>query len=154
MRWSPSPHHSDRRGLAPRWIVLHADVSPKEEATESWICSPASKVSYHVLVHRDGSRTRFVTDDRAAWACGESRWGHVVGLNRHSLSLAFANRHDGKEHLTARQIDAAIDQIDAWRQQFPIEGVLTHAMIAPLRKSDPLRIPNFSVTTFTEGLRP
>jgi N-acetyl-anhydromuramyl-L-alanine amidase AmpD len=68
----------------------------------------------------------------------------VVGLNRHTLSLAFSNRHDGVERLTDAQVDAARWLIEDWRARYPtIEGVLTHAMISPGRKKDPNVIPNF-----------
>ena len=140
----PSPNHSSRRGATIRWIVLHADASPSERATLDWICSPRSAVSYHLLVHRDGTVTRCVPDDRAAWACGVSAWDGVQGLNRHSLSIAFANRHDGKERLSDAQIDAMMRLVQACKALHPtVEDVLTHAMIAPGRKSDPDYIPNF-----------
>jgi N-acetylmuramoyl-L-alanine amidase len=140
----PSPNHSSRRGAKIRWIVLHADASPSERATLDWICSPRSAVSYHLLVHRDGTVTRCVPDDRAAWACGKSAWDGVQELNRHSLSIAFANRHDGKERLSDAQIDAMMRLVQACKARHPtVEGVLTHAMIAPGRKSDPDYIPNF-----------
>jgi N-acetylmuramoyl-L-alanine amidase len=139
-----SPNHSSRRSAKIRWIVLHADASPSERATLDWICSPQSEVSYHLLVHRDGTVTRCVPDDRAAWACGKSEWQGVQGLNRHSLSIAFANRHDGKERLTDAQIDTMMQLVAACRVMHPtVEDVLTHAMIAPGRKSDPDNTPNF-----------
>lgn len=138
-----SPHHSSRGVAVPRYIVLHADVSPREASTISWLQHPDSQVSYHILVHRDGTTTRFVPDARSAWACGKSEWGGLVGLNRHSLSLAFANRHDGKEPLTAAQIATAAAWCDHWRTVYPITDVLTHADISPSRKSDPHHIPNF-----------
>ena len=139
-----SPNHSSRRGARIRWVVLHADASPTEEATLGWVCSPRSEVSYHQLVHRDGTVTRCVPDDRAAWACGVSAWQGVSGLNRHSLSLAFANRHDGRERLTEAQVDTMMRLVAACKAAHPsIEDVLTHAMIAPGRKSDPDYIPNF-----------
>jgi N-acetylmuramoyl-L-alanine amidase len=139
-----SPNHSSRRGATIRWIVLHADASPSERATLDWICSPQSAVSYHLLVHRDGTVTRCVPDDRAAWACGKSAWQGVQGLNRHSLSIAFANKHDGKERLTDAQIDTAMQLVAACKARHPtVEDVLTHAMIAPGRKSDPDNTPNF-----------
>ena len=143
-----SPNHSPRGKARIRYIVLHADVSPKEEATLSWICSEASKVSYHVLVHRDGSLTRCVPDDRAAWACGESEWKGLRFLNRTSLSLAFANLHNKAEYLTARQVEAAKRVITEWQGKYAIEEVLTHAMISPGRKPDPELIPNFHLEVF------
>jgi N-acetyl-anhydromuramyl-L-alanine amidase AmpD len=129
-------------------VVLHADVSPRESATIGWLQAPESKVSYHVLVHRDGSTTRFVPDDRAAWACGKSKWGGLVGLNRHTLSLAFSNRHDGIEPLTPEQITTAALWCDHWRTVWGVHEVLTHAMISPRRKSDPERIPNFRLEDY------
>ena len=148
VRWRESPHHSPRGSARIRWVVLHADVSPAETATTAWICNPDSKVSYHGLIHRDGSLTRYVRDERAAWACGKSWWRDVKWLNRWTLNLAFANRHDGKEPLTRAQIDRAQRILDAWRSRYPVEAVLTHAMIAPGRKSDPDRIPNFRLTDY------
>lgn len=148
VRWRESPHHSPRGSARIRWVVLHADVSPAETATTAWICNPDSKVSYHGLIHRDGSLTRYVRDERAAWACGKSRWQDVEWLNRWSLSLAFSNRHDGKEPLTRAQIDRAQRILDAWRSRYPVEAVLTHAMISPGRKPDPEKIPNFRLSNY------
>lgn len=147
-----SPNHGSRGRARIRWVVLHADVSPKESATLDWICSPASEVSYHVLVHRDGTLTRCVPDDRAAWACGKSEWKGVQLLNRHSLSLAFSNRHSGAEYLTAAQVAAAKRQIKEWTLAYPLEDIVTHAMISPGRKSDPEKIPNFDLDEFRRGL--
>lgn len=143
-----SPHYGSRRGAAVRWVVLHADVSPRESATLDWLCDPRSQVSYHVLIHRNGDLTRLVADDRAAWACGVSRWKGVEYLNRHSLSLAFSNRHNGEEEITAAQRATALWQLSVWRQSYPIEEILTHAMISPGRKTDPDRIPNFRLEDY------
>lgn len=148
VRWRESPHHSPRGSARIRWVALHADASPAETATTSWVCNPKSEVSYHSLIHRDGSLTRYVRDERAAWACGKSRWQDVEWLNRWTLNLAFSNRHDGKEPLTRAQIDRAQRILDAWRSRYPVEAVLTHAMIAPGRKSDPDRIPNFRLSDY------
>lgn len=146
----PSPHHSSRKGAAIVAVVLHADVSPRESSTIGWIQHPDSGVSYHILVHRDGTTTRFVPDDRAAWACGKSKWGGLVGLNRHSLSLAFANCHDGTEPLTPKQIGSAALWCDYWREVWGVHTVITHANISPGRKSDPVRIPNFRLEDYRE----
>jgi N-acetyl-anhydromuramyl-L-alanine amidase AmpD len=72
----------------------------------------------------------------------------VEWLNRWTLNLAFANRHDGKEPLSRAQIDRAQRILDAWRSRYEVQAVLTHAMIAPGRKSDPQRIPNFHIGDF------
>jgi N-acetyl-anhydromuramyl-L-alanine amidase AmpD len=89
-----------------------------------------------------------VPDELAAWACGASQWQDVVGLNRHTLSLAFANRHDGVERLTAAQLERARALLAHWRGLYGIEDILSHAQISPGRKTDPERIPNFYLGAF------
>ncbi|MBA3836483.1 MAG: hypothetical protein C0499_02335 [Zymomonas sp.] len=145
----PSPNHNAR--TAPiRCVVLHNDASPKESATLSWTGTPDSKVSYHVLVGRDGTCYRLVPDQRRAWAVGKSAWRGVTDVNGVSLNLAFSNRNDGKEPLTDAQIAQAKNVIASWRQRWRIEDVTTHAITArPIgRKHDPESAPNFRLETF------
>jgi N-acetyl-anhydromuramyl-L-alanine amidase AmpD len=133
-----------------RCIVLHNDASPKESATLSWTSNPASQVSYHVLVGRDGTQYRIVPDNRRAWAVGKSAWRGVMDVNGVSLNLAFSNRNDGKEWLTPQQIHAAKEVIAAWKAKWQIEDVTTHQIVArPVgRKHDPEAAPNFDLERF------
>lgn len=146
---SPSPNHGARVAKRLQVIVLHADASPDELATLRWCADPASEVSYHVLIGRNGVRYRMVPDTRRAWACGRSNWQGQSDVNSISLSLAFANRNDGNEPLSAAQIAAAQAQIHEWRTAYPhISDITTHRRIAPSRKSDPERAPNFLLDLF------
>lgn len=140
----PSPNHNARPHPI-RLIVLHCDASPKESATLSWTSTPASKVSYHVLVGRDGTCYRLVDDKRRAWAVGKSAWRGATDVNGISLNLAFANRNDGKELLTPAQVISAKQIIAEWRAKWQVEDVTTHAIVArPVgRKHDPEAAPNF-----------
>lgn len=140
-----TPHESSRAGRPIRLIVLHADASPRESSTIHWLQHPDSEVSYHVLIHRDGTSTRFVEDARNAWHSGKSVWRDVVGVNRISLGLSFSNRQDGKEALTSDQLATARAWIAHWRAIHPIEEVVTHTMVSPGRKFDPERAPNFAL---------
>lgn len=128
--------------------MLHADAGKSDGGTLSWLRSPASKVSYHVLVGRSGIVYDVVDPARRAWACGVSSWRGVPNVNDYSLSLAFANRHDGTEPLTPAQVRAAQFVVAEWRAAYPIEAVTTHAAIAPGRKDDPDRIPNFALEDY------
>lgn len=148
-----SPHHGPRIGARPiRLIVLHADASPSEAGTLSWFQNPASKVSYHVLIGRDGTRYRVVPDNRVAWHAGVSTHPSCVNpksVNTESLGLSFANRHDGHEPLTAAQIAAGKVQVAEWQAAHPtIVAVATHAQVAPKRKTDPELTPNFRLADF------
>ena len=145
----PSPNHNARPAPI-RCIVLHNDAAPKESATLSWCATPVSRVSYHVLVGRDGTQYRIVPDERRAWACGKSVWRGVNDVNGVSLNLAFSNRNDGKERLTDAQIVAAKVCIAEWKTRWLIEDVTTHKIVArPIgRKHDPESAPNFQLSEF------
>jgi len=144
----PSLHHNARTGPI-RLIVLHADASPSEKGTLAWFADPASKVSYHVLVGRQGTVYRIVDEARRAWHAGVSAWPGLKDVNGQSLGLSFANRHDGTEALTPVQIAVAQDLIADWRARYPsIEAVTTHAAVAPGRKTDPLKALGFNLSDF------
>jgi N-acetylmuramoyl-L-alanine amidase len=147
-RTAPCPHHRARTQPV-RLIVVHADASPRESSTISWLANPASQVSYHVLIHRDGTTTRFVADDRTAWHAGRSQWQGVSGVNGISLGLAFANRQDGKEAITPAQYSTARAWVSYWRRHHGAVAVVTHADVSPGRKSDPHRAPNWAITEVT-----
>lgn len=140
----PSPNHNARSHPI-RAVVLHCDASPRESATLSWTSTPKSKVSYHVLVGRDGTCYRLVDDKRRAWAVGKSAWRGVKDVNGVSLNLAFSNRNDGNELLTPPQVVSAKRVIAEWKAKWLIEDVTTHAIVArPIgRKNDPEAAPNF-----------
>jgi N-acetylmuramoyl-L-alanine amidase len=145
--WVLSPNHNDRKSRI-QLIVLHCDASPRESATLSWLANPASKVSYHALIHRDGWVTRIVPDDRRAWHAGKSKWQDIADVNGASLGLAFANRHDGREPLTSAQVDIAQAVVQYWRQRYDITAVVGHRDVAPQRKSDPYLAPNFRLEDY------
>lgn len=147
-----TPNFNSRGGKSIRLIVLHADASPSSAATRSWIQNPASKVSYHLEVERDGAVVRYVADDQRAWAVGVGEWRGLRDLNSISLSASFANRNDGKELLTAVQIERMREIVLRWKAEYPtIEDVTTHTAVArPVgRKNDPDRAPNFRISDFT-----
>lgn len=147
----PSPNYSARKpGTAVRFLVLHADASPSESATLSWITDPKSQVSYHLYVQRDGTVVRCVPDHRAAWAVGVSAWEGMANLNHWSVSLAFANRNNGTEPLTLRQIEQGRALVAQYRVKFPGIVPVTHTMVAMPRgrKHDPEGAPNFRLADF------
>lgn len=150
-----TPNKSRRiHGARIRWIVMHNDASPNENGTRGWVFNPDSQVSYHKYITRTGHVEIWVPDEFSAWACGRpglSAWGGVNGINSWTLNVAFANRNNGKEPLTAAQIATAKIVIADWRAKHPtIEDVITHKMSATPagRKHDPEAAPNFRLEDF------
>ena len=150
-------YEADRTRLSPNWsarpaevnaldvLVIHAtEDGGNEEGAESWMCDPASKVSAHFHLHRDGSLVRLVGDKRKAWHAGPSDWRlyptgvRVSDLNRVSLGIEIANRCDGRELYTGAQYDTLAAVVAHYcRQGLSLENVCGHEQIAPHRRSDP-----------------
>jgi N-acetyl-anhydromuramyl-L-alanine amidase AmpD len=66
--------------IIPEAVVLHHSDGSYRGGVE-WIANPASKVSYHVLIARDGRRTVFCQDTERAWHAGKSNWFGRQDLN-------------------------------------------------------------------------
>lgn len=149
-----SPNCNSRGAHVVDCIVLHADASDNAKASISWIVSPESKVSYHVLIDRDGSVTQFVPIAKRAWHAGVSTFEGRPNVNDFSIGLAFANKNDGKEPYTDKQIAAAVSLCREWMGVFPKitrDRITTHAIIAPDRKTDP---KGFDLAAFRSKVQP
>ena len=144
----PSPNHNVRGSKSVKLIVLHADASPNEKGCLSWIQSSQSKVSYHVLIGRDGTVYTCVPYDRRAWHAGKSEWHGEKDVNGISIGVSFSNRNDGKELLTDQQKAAAKKVITEIRTKYGALPVTTHAQIAPGRKNDPEQVPGFRLEDY------
>lgn len=139
----PSPHHNARKGPI-RLIVLHASAGKSDKGDVSWIQSPESKVSYHTLIGRDGERYTMVDPSRRAWHAGVAKWKDITDVNGASVGVSWCNRHDGTEMLTAAQIAEMRVVLKELVRRYPtIEAIVTHMQVAPSRKTDPHKIPNF-----------
>ena len=119
-------------------IVLHCDASPKVESSLDWIRRVESKVSYHILIDRDGTVYAVVNPDRKAWHAGASVFEGEKDCNRYSVGVSLANRNDGEAYPEA-QLEAAVKVCALLCNHYgvPVERITTHAVIAPDRKTDP-----------------
>jgi N-acetylmuramoyl-L-alanine amidase len=84
-----SPHVGG--AIAPRFLVIHYTAGSSAAGTISWFSHPASRVSAHLVIGRDGAVTQMVPFNHEAWHAGQSRWGSVSGLNRHSIGIELDN---------------------------------------------------------------
>lgn len=140
----PTPHKSSRDGHKPSLIVIHGDAGKSDLGTISWLANPASKVSYHFLIGRDGVVYQFVKESENAWHAGLSTFhGEEIGksVNKISIGVAFANNGLGSELYTQAQYKAGGELVaDICRRNgIPFHRVRSHAEVSPGRKSDPWR---------------
>src|SRR5437763_17150699 len=72
---APSPNHNGRQGSGIDCIVIHDTECETAKAALSWFESPASQVSAHDVIDRDGTTYRRVPDELRAWHAGTSALG-------------------------------------------------------------------------------
>lgn len=161
----PSPNRRPRTNQERvRLIVLHATYMASDEAAIQRLTDPATEVSCHYYVARDGAITQLVPDEDVAWHAGLSRWvfpdgTEIEGLNGHSIGIEIGNAGPfGKTYPDGPPKD--LEQAPDWTQAEPFteaalasltallrnllhrhglgpEAVVGHDQIAPGRKTDP-----------------
>ena len=122
--------------IKPEAIVLHHSDGSYLGGV-AWIGDPKSKVSYHVLIARDGRRTVFANDTDRCWHAGVSSWHGRKDLNSWSLGVSWeGNTYETPlgEDAMASAIEYLAPRMKKWG--IPLNMVVTHQQVAPSRKTD------------------
>jgi N-acetylmuramoyl-L-alanine amidase len=77
--------------IQPQYLIIHYTAGSSAAGTVAWFQNPASKVSAHLVIARDGTITQMVAFNREAYHAGKSQWGNIAGLNRHSIGIEIDN---------------------------------------------------------------
>jgi len=122
--------------IKPQAVVLHHSGGSYLGGV-SWIKNPASKVSYHCLIAKDGRRTVFGPDTSRMWHAGVSTWKGRRDLNSWSLGVSFEG-DSYKEPLSEDMIFSAIEFLTPRLQKWDItiDLVLDHRLVSGPRKND------------------
>lgn len=122
--------------IKPQAIVLHHSDGSYLGGID-WIMRPESKVSYHVLIARDGRRTVFANDTDRCWHAGVSSWNGRKDLNSWSLGVSWeGNTYEtplGQDAM-ASAIEYLVPRMKKWG--IPLNMVVTHQQVSPTRKTD------------------
>lgn len=145
--WAGSPHCDARPdGAVIDTIVLHHTASPSLEGVVSWFKNPASRVSSHYTIGKDGSIVQHVSTFKRAWHAGTSqdKFGRS-NVNGFSVGIEMVNVGDGKDPWTDAQVEAVyLLMKHLIRHRFTeIKQITSHEYIAVPhgRKIDPLGFP-------------
>jgi AmpD protein len=101
-------------------------------------------VSAHFLIRRDGEVIQFVSCNRRAWHAGVSTWRDRIRCNDFSIGIELEGSDD--EPYVDVQYEKLADLTRAIREAYPIQDILGHSDIAPVRKTDPG--PHFDWTRY------
>ena len=133
---APSPHFSADPPHERLGVCFHHTVLGFAE-TIAFMQTPASRVSYHLVVAPDGARARLVPEERVAWHAGRSAFRGREQCNAFLLGLAFAG--DSRvAPLTEAQLESAIEWLrPRWHPRaWTLDWMTDHRQIAPGRKDD------------------
>lgn len=79
------------RPLEPVGIIVHDTGSMNAAGSISWLCDPASKVSAHFVVARDGGVTQLAPCNVQTWHAGKSSWRGRSNVNFFAVGIEIAN---------------------------------------------------------------
>jgi N-acetylmuramoyl-L-alanine amidase len=132
-------------------IVLHATVLNTLDEVAAHFASPATKVSAHYTIDRDGTVISHVAEERRAWHAGQSKMSDGrTGVNDFSIGIELVNLNDGQDPFPELQIQTMRNLVRGIAERHPIRHIVTHYECAdpPGRKSD----PNGFQPSWIEGL--
>ncbi|MDD5329528.1 MAG: 1,6-anhydro-N-acetylmuramyl-L-alanine amidase AmpD [Sulfuricella sp.] len=93
------------------------------------------RVSAHFFIRRDGEIIQFVSCNKRAWHAGVSVWRDRTRCNDFSIGIELEGSDD--DPFTDIQYDKLAELTRALQETYPIEEIVGHADIAPVRKTDP-----------------
>jgi N-acetyl-anhydromuramoyl-L-alanine amidase len=131
----PSPNR-DSAAHERLGVLFHHSRMGFDE-TIGLMLNPASRVSYHCLIHADGSRCSMVPDTEIAWHAGASRFMGREGCNAFLLGLSFAGDTYAAP-LSGPQVDSALEWLEArWVPLgWALDRITDHRQVSPGRKND------------------
>ncbi|MBW2110164.1 MAG: N-acetylmuramoyl-L-alanine amidase [Deltaproteobacteria bacterium] len=77
--------------ITPRYLVFHFTAGASAQGSIDLLCDPASRVSAHLVLARDGSITQLAPFNVKTWHAGVSQWEGLSGLNSYSIGLEIDN---------------------------------------------------------------
>ncbi|MEB3299467.1 MAG: N-acetylmuramoyl-L-alanine amidase [Candidatus Sericytochromatia bacterium] len=115
MQWIPSPNRNNRPGGSGDidTIVLHHTGGGTLESNVAWMNNPASKVSAHYTIDKDGRIVHSVKDGDRAWHAGVSRFQGREDVNDFSIGIEIVNKGDHVDPYPPEQMEA-VARLVAW----------------------------------------
>ena len=93
------------------------------------------KVSAHFFIRRDGEIIQFASCNRRTWHAGVSVWNNRPRCNDFSIGIELEG--SDADPFTDIQYEKLAELTSAIQAAYPIEDIVGHADISPVRKTDP-----------------
>ena len=124
------------RRIKPQAIVLH-HTAGSYAGSVAWCADPASRVSYHAIVAKDGRRTVLADPDERCWHAGVSSWRGRRDLNSWSVGAAFEGDTYDRQ-LGEDEMASMADYLLPIMREYglTLSDVTDHRAVSPGRKDD------------------
>ena len=121
----------------PNYVVIHHTAQNSTAQTLKTFTTPATQVSAHYVIGRDGIVYHMLNDYLRAWHGGVARWGNATDINSASIGIELDN--NGFEPFAQPQINSLLTVLDTLKKRhgIPAANFIGHSDIAPGRKVDP-----------------
>ncbi|MGC8750907.1 N-acetylmuramoyl-L-alanine amidase [Hydrotalea sp.] len=121
----------------PNYVIIHHTAQNGCPITLKTFTRPASQVSAHYVICKDGTVYHMLNDYLRAWQAGISSWGNDKDVNSSSIGIELDN--NGFEAFPEAQINSLLSLLHRLKQTYriPSANFIGHGDIAPTRKSDP-----------------
>jgi N-acetyl-anhydromuramyl-L-alanine amidase AmpD len=131
-----TPNVSRGRRITPKAVVLH-HTAGSYAGSVAWCLNPASKVSYHCIVAKDGRRSTLADPDERTWHAGVSSWRGKRDLNSWSIGAAFEG-DTYKRQLNEDEMASMCEYLEPLMRLYrlTIDDVTDHRTVSPRRKDD------------------
>lgn len=142
----PSPNFGERPPGPIDMLVLHYTGMESGDKAIAHMCDPASEVSAHYVVERDGQVLQLVAEEKRAWHAGVAFWDGHSDINSCSIGIEIVNRghdflmEDGSlQTFPAAQMQVVAELVAGLKARYGIQTkrIVAHSDIAPTRKQDP-----------------
>ena len=90
VRFVPSPNHGSLL-LEKAFVVIHFTEGSSFEAAITWLTNPASQVSSHLVIGRNGEVAQLLPFTTVGWHAGVSTWKQYTQLNYYSVGIELDN---------------------------------------------------------------
>lgn len=121
----------------PNFVIIHHTAQNACDTTVRFFTRPATQVSAHYVICKDGTIHHMLNDYLRAWHAGNSKWGNLTDVNSASIGIELDN--NGFEAFPDAQINSLLQVLKKIKKDngIPTANFIGHSDIAPKRKVDP-----------------
>ena len=121
----------------PNIVIIHYTAQNSCEQTLQTFTKPATQVSAHYVICKDGTLHHMLNDYLRAWHAGIGKWGNNTDVNSSSIGIEIDN--NGIDSFSRAQLNTLFGLLSFVKKVYniPPANFIGHSDIAPARKVDP-----------------